>query len=175
MATSTTEVRCFPTPSLFPSNLCVCSQPVPDPAHIPATPFIRYALTCLYLGPHTFLVLVCTPALMGYVLQSHVRALVVTDAVGRVMCRSIIRLVLRSDTLTPVIFCDPMFFTVGYSRELQRDLLDQVYTRAPVLPRHCAASGCCNASSPCQSLTSFSGPHPHFSVPRPHARRPNRP
>lgn len=64
-------------------------------------------------------------ALMGYVLQSHVRALVVTDPVGRVMCRSLIRLVLRSDTLTPVIFCDPMFFTVGYSRELQRDLLEQ--------------------------------------------------
>jgi len=64
-------------------------------------------------------------ALMGYVLQSHVRALVVTDAVGRVMCRSLIRLVLRSDTLTPVIFCDPMFFTIGYSRELQRELLEQ--------------------------------------------------
>ena len=41
-------------------------------------------------------------ALMGYVLQSHVRALVVTDPVGRVMCRSLIRLVLRSDTLSPV-------------------------------------------------------------------------
>jgi len=64
-------------------------------------------------------------ALMGYVLQSHVRALVVTDAVGRVMCRSLIRLVLRSDTLTPVIFCDPMFFTIGYSRELQGELLLQ--------------------------------------------------
>lgn len=64
-------------------------------------------------------------ALMGYVLQSHVRALVVTDPVGRVMCRSLIRLVLRSDTLSPVIFCDPMFFTVGYSRELQADLLEQ--------------------------------------------------
>ena len=64
-------------------------------------------------------------ALMGYVLQSHVRALVVTDAVGRVMVRSLIRLVLRSDTLTPVIFCDPMFFTIGYSRELQRELFMQ--------------------------------------------------
>jgi len=64
-------------------------------------------------------------ALMGYVLQSHVRALVITDAVGRVMCRSLIRLVLRSDTLTPVIFCDPMFFTLGYSRDLQRELLAQ--------------------------------------------------
>ena len=65
-------------------------------------------------------------ALMGYVLQSHVRALVVTDAVGRVMVRSLIRLVLRSDTLTPVIFCDPMFFTLGFSRDLQRELLAQV-------------------------------------------------
>jgi len=64
-------------------------------------------------------------ALMGYVLQSHVRALVLTDAVGRVMVRSLIRLVLRSDTMTPVIFCDPMFFTTGYSRELQRELLAQ--------------------------------------------------
>lgn len=64
-------------------------------------------------------------ALMGYVLQSHVRALVVFDAVGRVMVRALIRLVLRSDSLTPVIFCDPMFFTVGYSRELQREVLAQ--------------------------------------------------
>ena len=53
------------------------------------------------------------------------RALVVTDAVGRVMVRSLIRLVIRSDTLTPVIFCDPMFFTLGYSRDLQRELLLQ--------------------------------------------------
>ena len=64
-------------------------------------------------------------ALMGYVLQSHVRALVVVDTAGRVMVRSLIRLLLRSDTLTPVIFCDPMFFTLGYSRELQRELLVQ--------------------------------------------------
>ena len=41
------------------------------------------------------------------------------------MVRSLIRLLLRSDTLTPVIFCDPMFFTLGYSRELQRELLVQ--------------------------------------------------
>ena len=104
---------------------------------------------------------------MGYVLQSHVRALVVTDAVGRVMVRSIIRLVLRSDSLTPVVlcdhtravhyphrapylgalliwctvcgaqvvFCDPMFFTLGYSAELQRELLAQVQSRiALVVP-----------------------------------------
>ena len=42
-----------------------------------------------------------------------------------VQVRSLIRLVLRSDTLTPVIFCDPMFFTIGYSRELQLELLAQ--------------------------------------------------
>jgi len=64
-------------------------------------------------------------ALLGYVLQSHVRALVVYDGVGRVMARSVIRLVLRSDTLTPVIFCDPMFFTLGYDRSLQLELLRQ--------------------------------------------------
>uniref|UniRef100_A0A7S4EV14 Uncharacterized protein n=2 Tax=Chrysotila carterae TaxID=13221 RepID=A0A7S4EV14_CHRCT len=64
-------------------------------------------------------------ALMGYVLQSHVRALVVTDTVGRVMVRSLIRILIRSDTLTPVIFCDPMFFTSGYSKDLQRELLSQ--------------------------------------------------
>lgn len=64
-------------------------------------------------------------ALLGYVLQSHVRALVVFDTVGRVMARSLIRLVIRSDTLAPVIFCDPIFFTLGYSRELQRELLRQ--------------------------------------------------
>ena len=77
-------------------------------------------------------------ALMGYVLQSHVRALVVTDAVGRVMVRSLIRLVLRSDTLTPVIFCDPMFFTLGFQRDLQRELLAQArelgeHMQVPVL------------------------------------------
>jgi len=71
-------------------------------------------------------------ALMGYVLQSHVRALVVTDSTGMVLVRSLIRLVLRSDTLTPIIFCDPMFFTLGYSKELQRELLFQ----ARVLEEH---------------------------------------
>ena len=43
----------------------------------------------------------------------------------RAQVRSLIRLVVRSDTLTPVIFCDPMFFTLGYSRDLQRELLLQ--------------------------------------------------
>ena len=38
----------------------------------------------------------------------------------------LVRLVLRSDTLTPVIFCDPMFFTLGYDRSLQLELLRQV-------------------------------------------------
>lgn len=65
-------------------------------------------------------------ALMGYVLQSHVRALAVMDSVGMVLVRSVVRLVLRSDSMTPVIFCDPMFFTLGYSKELQRVLLYQV-------------------------------------------------
>ena len=37
-------------------------------------------------------------------LEGNVRALVLTDAVGRVMVRSLIRLVLRSDTMTPVPF-----------------------------------------------------------------------
>ena len=64
-------------------------------------------------------------ALMGYVLQSHVRALVVFDTAGRVLARSLIRLLLRSDTLTPVIFCDPIFFTTDYSEELQLDVLKQ--------------------------------------------------
>ena len=73
-------------------------------------------------------------ALMGYVLQSHVRALVVTDTVGRVLCRSIIRLLVRSDTLTPVVFCDPMFFTLGYSEELRRELILQVKSPAPLFP-----------------------------------------
>ena len=78
-------------------------------------------------------------ALLGYVLQSHVRALVVTDGkTGRIMARSIIRLVLRSDTLTPVIFCDPMFFTLGYSRALQLELIRQanelaVHMHVPVV------------------------------------------
>merc|ERR1719424_283999 len=64
-------------------------------------------------------------ALMGYVLQSHVLVLVVTDNVGRVMARSVIRLLLRSDTREPVIFADPMFFTLGFSYELQAELLYQ--------------------------------------------------
>ena len=58
-------------------------------------------------------------------LQSHVRALVVFDTAGRVLARSLIRLLLRSDTLTPVIFCDPIFFTTDYSEELQLDVLKQ--------------------------------------------------
>lgn len=77
-------------------------------------------------------------ALLGYVLQSHVRALAVCDATGRVLVRSLVRLLLRSDTRTPVIFCDPMFFTVGYSRALQRELTCQAqilatYMNVPVL------------------------------------------
>ena len=77
-------------------------------------------------------------ALMGYVLQSHVRALVVRDASGRVLARSLVRLLLRSDTLTPVIFCDPVFFTKHYSRELQASLHAQaraleLHTRVPVV------------------------------------------
>ncbi len=64
-------------------------------------------------------------ALMGYVLQSHVRALVLTDTVGRTMVRSLIRLVVRSDTHTPVIFCDPIFFTLGYRPELQQAMVMQ--------------------------------------------------
>lgn len=77
-------------------------------------------------------------ALLGYVLQSHVRALVVCDAAGRVLVRSLIRLLLRSDTLTPVIFCDPMFFTIGFSRALQKELTCQAkilasYMNVPVV------------------------------------------
>ena len=78
-------------------------------------------------------------ALMGYVLQSHVRALVVFDTARRVLARSLIRLLLRSDTLTPVIFCDPIFFTTDYSEELQLDVLKQARLRegsaSPVAPR----------------------------------------
>ena len=73
-------------------------------------------------------------ALMGYVLQSHVRALVVLDAAGRVRARSLIRLLIRSDTLTPVIFCDPMFFTTDYSEELQLNLLKQARVFEPFSP-----------------------------------------
>lgn len=40
---------------------------------------------------------------MGYVLQPNVRVLAVADAVGRVMARSIVRLLLRSDTREPVL------------------------------------------------------------------------
>jgi len=78
-------------------------------------------------------------ALMGYVLQSHVRALVVFDTARRVLARSLIRLLLRSDTLTPVIFCDPIFFTTDYSEELQLDVLKQARllegSASPVAPR----------------------------------------
>lgn len=81
--------------------------------------------------PHLFRL--TSQALLGYVLQSHVRALLVTDASGMVLVRSVIRLLLRSDTLTPIIFCDPMFFTLGYSKDLQRELLYQVIFHLRVL------------------------------------------
>lgn len=64
-------------------------------------------------------------AVLGYVLQSHVRVLCVVDDSGTILARSLIRLVLRSDTLTPVIFADPIFFNFGYTRALQRELLAQ--------------------------------------------------
>ena len=64
-------------------------------------------------------------ALMGYVLQSHVRALVVLDGAGSVLARSLVRLLLRSDTMTPVIFCDPIFFTKAYTRELRENIFAQ--------------------------------------------------
>jgi hypothetical protein len=64
-------------------------------------------------------------ALMGYVLQPNCRVLLVTDGVGRVMARSVVRLLVRSDTREPIIFADPMFFTLGFSYELQAELLYQ--------------------------------------------------
>ena len=64
-------------------------------------------------------------ALMGYVLQPNCRVLVVTDSVSRVMARSVVRLLVRSDTREPIIFADPMFFTLGFSYELQAELLYQ--------------------------------------------------
>ena len=80
-------------------------------------------------------------ALMGYVLQSHVRALVVrSDGPdgGRILARSLVRLVLRSDTLTPIIFCDPIFFSKQYSKGVHSRLLEQAkelerYVGVPVV------------------------------------------
>ena len=46
-------------------------------------------------------------ALVGLLLQSHVRALVVRGPNGGVLARSLVRLLLRSDSLTPVIGRDP--------------------------------------------------------------------
>ena len=64
-------------------------------------------------------------ALMGLVLQSHVRALVVRGPNGGVLARCLVRLLLRSDSLTPVLFCEPIFFSTHYSRELRARLLAQ--------------------------------------------------
>ena len=77
-------------------------------------------------------------ALLGYVLQSHVRALVVRDANGDLLARSIVRLLLRSDTLTPIIFCDPIFFHKRDTPELRSSLLAQAkalesHMRVPVV------------------------------------------
>ena len=38
---------------------------------------------------------------------------------------SIIQLLLRSDSRTPVIYCDPIFFAREYTSELRADLLAQ--------------------------------------------------
>lgn len=65
-------------------------------------------------------------ALMGYALQSHVRALVVMDSTRRVLARSIIRLLIRSDSLEPVIYCDSLFFAAGFDQGLWKQIiLDQ--------------------------------------------------
>jgi len=75
-------------------------------------------------------------ALMGYALQSHVRALVVTDPdSNRVLARSLIRLLVRSDSLEPVVYCDPLFFhTGGFEQRLWAEIMRQ----AEVLRTHMA-------------------------------------
>ena len=108
-------------------------------------------------------------ALVGLVLQSHARALVVRGPDGGVLARCLVRLLLRSDSLTPVlcrdpnctpqtytqaatqcaqaaalyaqaatlstqvIFCEPIFFSRQYSRELRASL----HAQARALERHC--------------------------------------
>lgn len=86
---------------------------------------------------------------MGYALQSHVRALIVTDeAAGTVLARSLIRLLVRSDSRQPVIYCDALFFTSGgYRQPLWAEIMRQaealkahmgipVVHACSTLPRH---------------------------------------
>jgi hypothetical protein len=42
-----------------------------------------------------------------------------------VLARSLIRLVIRSDSFEPVIYCDALFFHNGYSPDLWRDIASQ--------------------------------------------------
>ena len=46
-------------------------------------------------------------ALVGLVLQSHVRVLLVRGSNGGVLARCLVRLLLRSDSLTPALYLDP--------------------------------------------------------------------
>jgi len=72
-------------------------------------------------------------ALMGYCLQSHVRVLVVFDSVKRVLARSLIRLLVRSDTREPVIYCDALFFVSGGGT---KTLLAEIREQATALAVH---------------------------------------
>ena len=77
-------------------------------------------------------------ALMGYALQSHVRALVVSNAAGAIGARALVRLLIRSDTLTPILFCDPIFYTAGPSPALHARMLEEArrlerHMRVPVV------------------------------------------
>ena len=102
-------------------RMCCCAGTLRNARGLKCKTLFMLARTPLVPAHHLERRQQVQPRADGLRAADHVRALVVTDPVGRVMCRSLIRLVLRSDTPTPVIFCDPMFF-IGYSRELQRDL-----------------------------------------------------
>ena len=70
-----------------------------------------------------------TRALVGLLLQSHVRVLVVRGPNGGVLARSLVRLLLRSDSLTPVPGRDP-------------NRMPQAYTQGCNPPAQAAAPPC---------------------------------
>ncbi|CAN0429408.1 unnamed protein product, partial [Phaeothamnion confervicola] len=59
-------------------------------------------------------------ALVGYLLAGNVRLVVMRNDAGRVEARAVARLLLRRDTMAPVLFCEEVYFASGASDALKR-------------------------------------------------------
>lgn len=55
-----------------------------------------------------------------YLLQGNIRLLIVQSTEGRTEARSVLRLLLRADTMSPVIFMDPIYYCSEYKAALEK-------------------------------------------------------